>query len=122
MPGSRITKKQEEIYMRSRQTGLSQEVAAAKRGVSVRSGRRIERGERSPVLRTWRTREDPLAAVWEVHLAPLLARAPDLTGLTLLEYLEDTFPGGYCGPCSVGFSTGRRCSRVSCRYCCWRRS
>ena len=30
MPGSRITRKQEEIYMRSRQTGQSQDVAAAK--------------------------------------------------------------------------------------------
>ena len=38
-----------------------------------------------------------LGAVWETHLAPLLARAPDLTGLTLLEYLEDTFPGEYDG-------------------------
>ena len=28
------------------------------------------------------------------HLAPLLAQAPDLTGLTLLEYLEDTFYDG----------------------------
>ena len=55
MPGSRITRKQEEIYMRSRQTGQSQDVAAAKSGVSVRSGRRIERGERIHVPRTWRT-------------------------------------------------------------------
>ena len=83
--------------MRSRQTGQSQDVAAAKSGVSVRSGRRIERGERLHVPRTWRTREDPLGEVWETHLAPLLARAPDLTGLTLLEYLEDTFPGEYDG-------------------------
>ena len=30
-------------------------------------------------------------------MAPLLAQAPDLTGLTLLEYLEDTFPGDYDG-------------------------
>ena len=97
MPGSRITRKQEEIYMRSRQTGQSQDVAAAKSGVSVRSGRRIERGERNHVPRTWRTREDPLSGVWETHLAPLLAQAPDLTGLTLLEYLEDTFPGDYDG-------------------------
>ena len=97
MPGSRITRKQEEIYMRSRQTGQSQDVAAAKSGVSVRSGRRIERGERDPVPHTWRTRQDPLAAVWETHLVPLLEQAPDLTGLTLLEYLEDTFPGKYDG-------------------------
>ena len=97
MPGSRITRKQEEMYMKNRQTGLSQEVAAARSSVSVRSGRRIERGERNHVPRTWRTREDPLGEVWETHLAPLLARAPDLTGLTLLEYLEDTFPGDYDG-------------------------
>ena len=97
MPGSRITRKQEEIYMRSRQTGQSQDVAAAKSGVSVRSGRRIERGERIHAPRTWRTREDPLSGVWETHLAPLLEQAPDLTGLTLLEYLEDTFPGDYDG-------------------------
>ena len=64
--------------MNSRQTGQSQDVAAAKSGVSVRSGRRIERGERIHVPRTWRTREDPLGGVWETHLVPLLARAPDL--------------------------------------------
>ena len=97
MPGSRITRKQEEIYMKSRQTGLSQEVAAAKSGLSVRSGRRIERGERDPAPHTWRTRKDPLVAVWETHLVPLLERSPDLAGLTLLEYLEDTFPGQYDG-------------------------
>ena len=97
MPGSRITRKQEEMYMKNRQTGQSQDVAAAKSGVSVRSGRRIERGERIHAPRTWRTREDPLGGVWETHLAPLLEQAPDLTGLTLLEYLEDTFPGDYDG-------------------------
>ena len=101
--------------MRSRQTGQSQDVAAAKSGVSVRSGRRIERGERIHAPRTWRTREDPLSGVWETHLAPLLAQAPDLTGLTLLEYLEDTghfratTTGASCAPCNVGCSTGRRC-------------
>ena len=68
MPGSRITRKQEEMYMKSRQTGLSQEVAAARSGLSVRSGRRIEKGKRAPVPHTWRTRQDPLVAVWESHL------------------------------------------------------
>ena len=71
MPGSRITRKQEEMYMKSRQTGLSQEVAAARSGLSVRSGRRIEKGKRAPVPHTWRTRQDPLVAVWESHLVRL---------------------------------------------------
>ena len=75
MPGSRITKKQEEIYMRSRQTGLSQEVAAAKRGVSVRSGRRIERGERSPVLRAMRTAPGLVHSEFDRRLRRL-ARTP----------------------------------------------
>lgn len=83
--------------MRSRQSGLSQEAAAAKAGVSVRSGRRIEKEERVPPRerRSWRTRQDPLSLVWEDELVPLLEREPELTGLTLLEYLEDHHPGQY---------------------------
>lgn len=82
--------------MQSRQKGLSQEASAAKSGISVRSGRRIERSERSHhTKRHWRTRDDPLKAVWHSDLVPLLEKEPDLTGLTLLEYLDDTFPGQY---------------------------
>ena len=82
--------------MQSRQKGLSQEVSAAKSGISIRSGRRIERGaRRQHKQRDWQTRADPLAAVWQSHLVPLLEREADLTGLTLLEYLDDTFPGQY---------------------------
>lgn len=85
--------------MRSRQHGRSQETAAAKAGISVRSGRRIDRGEHSVINkpRRWRTREDPLASVWDSELVPLLERESNLTGLTLLEYLEDHYPGEYEG-------------------------
>ena len=95
MPGSRITRNQEELYMKSRQKGLSQEAAAARTGISIRSGRAIELRERKPKPRHWRTRPDPLTAVWDEHLLPLLEREPELTGLTLLEYLQDTFPDQY---------------------------
>lgn len=82
--------------MQGRQRGLSQEGAAAKADVSVRSGRRIENGEiRRAMERHWRTREDPLINVWESKLVPLLEREPSLTGLTLLEHLEDNYPGRY---------------------------
>lgn len=83
--------------MRSRQHGHFQETAAAKAGISIRSGRRIERGEQSVIdtPRPWRTRQDPLAEVWASELAPLLERESELTGLTLLEYLEDHHPGKY---------------------------
>lgn len=83
--------------MRSRQHGQSQETAAAKAGISVRSGRRIEGGEHAAPaeVRRWRTRKDPLAAVWDSELVPLLEREPELTGLTLLEHLEDHYPDAY---------------------------
>lgn len=96
MPGSHITRRQEDLYMQSRQRGLSQETAAAKTGISVRSGRRIESGQYATASeRHWRTRLDPLEAVWESELIPLLERDASLTGLTLLEYLEEHHPGLY---------------------------
>lgn len=83
--------------MQHRQDGASQELAAAKTGISVRSGRRIEQSEipRNKTDRNWRTREDPLAAVWSGELVVLLEREPSLTGITLLEYLEEHYPGHY---------------------------
>jgi transposase InsO family protein len=83
--------------MNKRQQGQSQETAAAKGGISERSGRRIEKGERPsiPKERHWRTREDPLDAIWESELVPLLEKEPRLTGLTLWEYLEDEHAGQF---------------------------
>ncbi len=46
--------------MRSPQTGQSQEFAAVKSGVSVRFGRRIERGERNHVPHSWRIWEETI--------------------------------------------------------------
>ena len=83
--------------MQHRQDGANQEVAAAKAGISVRSGRRIEKtgAPRTQPQRDWRTREDPLEAVWDTELVVLLEREPSLTGTTLLEYLEEHYPGHY---------------------------
>lgn len=91
MSGKRITQHQENLYMSTRKSGKSQETAAAKAALSERSGRRIEKGERpsNPIERHWRTREDPFEAIWEKELVPLLEQEPELTGLTLFEYLED---------------------------------
>lgn len=77
--------------MSKRQQGKSQETAAACAAISERSGRRIEKGERPSISgeRHWRTREDPLEAIWENELVPLLEKESQLTGLTLWEYLED---------------------------------
>lgn len=96
MPGQHITQRQEMLYMQSRQSGHTQEISAAKAGVSVRSGRRIETGEtKVKVQRHWLTRIDPFASVWDSELVPLLAKEPKLTGLTLWEYLDDNYPGDY---------------------------
>ena len=83
--------------MQHRQNGASQEVASARVGISVRSGRRIEKSgtPRNKAERDWRTREDPLEAVWSTELVLLLEREPSLTGTTLLEYLEEHYPGHY---------------------------
>lgn len=96
MPGQHITQQQEMLYMQSRQSGHTQETSAAKAGLSVRSGRRIETGAtKVKAQRHWLTRTDPFASIWESELVPLLAKEPKLTGLTLWEYLDDNYPGDY---------------------------
>lgn len=82
--------------MQHRKQGHTQPIAAAKAGISERSGRRIDKAERKPrEPRHWRTRKDPLAEVWGSELVPLLEREPTLTGTTLLEYLDDNYPGRF---------------------------
>ncbi|MBY0544329.1 MAG: hypothetical protein K2Q14_02145 [Gammaproteobacteria bacterium] len=81
MTGKWITNQQVEIYMKSRIQGYTQETSAAKAGMSVRTGRTIEHGERhhpNDIPRHWRTRPDPLNAVWDGELAPMLKREPGL--------------------------------------------
>ena len=86
--------------MNARQSGNTQEQAALKAGISVRSGRRIEKDERQePGERQWRTRKDPFNEVWESELVPLLQREPELTGITLWEHLDDNYPGRFPESC-----------------------
>jgi hypothetical protein len=74
----------------------TQETSAAKAGVSVRTGHRLEHdGLAIKPLRNWTTRSDPFASVWESELVPLLEKEPKLTGLTLWEYLDEQHPGDY---------------------------
>lgn len=84
--------------MEARKAGCAQTTAAAKAGISERSGRRIEKGEHQPSSerrRDWRTRTDPLEEVWESDLVPMLERQPKLQPTTLLEYLQERYPGEY---------------------------
>jgi hypothetical protein len=96
--GQPINSKQIQIYLKSRMNGQTQETAAAKGGFSVRTGRRIEKGEHQPQkgqARDWRTREDPYAEVWESEIVPMLEKEPKLRPMTIFEYLQEKYPEKY---------------------------
>lgn len=98
MPGKPIKSEQVKVYMKTRKEGKIQVTAAAKAGLSERSGRRIEKGELQvgrQRTRHWRTRQDPFAGVWESEVVPLLKKTPKLTSMTLFEQLQDDHPGKY---------------------------
>jgi len=73
----------------------TQELAAAKAGMSARSARRIERDATLPSQnprRYWRSRPDPFAGLWDTEVVPLLKGAPKLMGITLLRKLQEDHP------------------------------
>ena len=80
--------------MNSRKT-KSQELAAAKAGISERSARRIDKAatltSQNP-RRYWRSRADPFVDVWDGELVPLLKSAPKLKAVTLLRKLQADHP------------------------------
>jgi transposase InsO family protein len=97
VPGTKITDQQVRKYkeMRKRAT---QEIAAAKTGISVRSARRVEQSKGLPSqreARAWRTRADPLAGVWDEEVVPLLESEPGLLGTTLFEELQRRHPARF---------------------------
>lgn len=81
--------------MTQRKNGITQHISVMKAGISVRSGRRFEKAREQNSVRHWRTRKDPLEAVWDSMLVPLLKERPALTPTTLLEMLQDKYPGQY---------------------------
>ncbi len=98
MSGKAINLEQGKVYMRTRKEGKKQVTAAAKAGISERSGRRIEKGELQPgskQRRNWRTRIDPFAKVWDSEVVPLLTKNHQLTPITLFEKLQKDHPGEY---------------------------
>ena len=76
----------------------SQELAAAKASISVRSARRIESAVTLPSQnprRYWRSRANPFAQVWDSEIVPLLRSAPKLMAITLLRKLQEDHPEGF---------------------------
>ena len=95
MSGKRITTQQVELYMTHRKQGDPQAVAAAKAGLSERTGRRVETGDHGPKSkgpRHWRTRKDPFEGVWDNEVVPRLEEEPRLSATTLFEALQDGPP------------------------------
>ena len=73
----------------------TQELSAAKAGMSARSARRAERDATLPSQnprRYWRSRPDPFAELWETEVVPLLKSAPKLMAITLLRKLQEDHP------------------------------
>ena len=94
MPGTRINDQQVRLYMNIRKNN-SQELTAAKTGISERTARRIEHKVTLPSQnprRYWRSRSDPFSQVWDVEVVPLLRSAPKLMAVTLLRKLQDDHP------------------------------
>jgi hypothetical protein len=86
------------LMRRERAKGRSQEVAAARTGMNVRTLHKYERAGRLPSEmkppHTWRTRTNPFAEDWPWVVGEL-ERDPALQAKTLFEVLQEHHPGHY---------------------------
>lgn len=71
--------------------------AAARTEISVSSAYRIEQGKITgdKVVREWRTRKDPFSGVWSSVILPKIELHPNLMAITILEKLQEEYPGEY---------------------------
>jgi hypothetical protein len=97
MSGKIITQKQKEFYMNLRKQGNTQELAAAKTLISARSAKRIDKPRPNDCLHDKKrgVKKDPFEQVWLSDLVPLLENEPKLQAITLLDDLQERFPGQY---------------------------
>ena len=83
------------VYERNQGANIS--MSAIKAGMSRTTARNYLRQddvmEQRQVPHTWRTREDPLEAVWPQALV-MLGQAPELEAKALFEHLAQVHPGG----------------------------
>lgn len=94
MNGIPTTPRQVATYMRERHAGSSQQQAADVAGVSERTARRLDHGgtaAKGP--RTYRTRVDAFASVWEPFVVHLLNSEKPLQARTMFVALQRQFPG-----------------------------
>ena len=94
MPGRHITDQQMRLYMSFRQTEPPL-IAAAKAGFSTASAYRIEQDPRLPSHKKApreRRRRDPISAVWESEVVPLLKSVAELRPVAIFDEIRRQHP------------------------------
>ena len=94
LPGCHITDCQMRLYMNLRQTEMAS-LAAAKAGFSTASAYRIEQDPRLPSQKKaprGRRRQDPLVAVWDSEIVPLLKGMPGLRPVAIFDEVRRRHP------------------------------
>jgi len=94
---ARITDAQVKELRRQLRSEVSLQMAALKTGMDRKTAAKFKEGPMPSERhgpRTWRTRVDPLAAVWP-QLQEELERAPGLQAQTLLVWLQERHPGQF---------------------------
>jgi hypothetical protein len=94
LPGRHVTDCQMRLYMTIRQT-QPPIIAAAKAGFSTATAYRIENDRRLPSQKKvprGRRRQDPLAAVWDSEVVPLLKSTPGLRPVAIFDEIRRRHP------------------------------
>lgn len=94
MPGRHITDHQMRLFVKFRQNDVVA-IAAAKAGFSTATGYRISSDPRMPSQgdkRRGRRRPDPLAAIFDDEIVPLLRAAPGLRPIGIFEEVRRRHP------------------------------
>ena len=94
LPGRHITDCQMRLFMSFRQTETAS-VGAAKAGFSAATAYRIEEDPRLPSQKKVpraRRRRDPLAAVWDSEVVPLLKSTPGLRPVAIFDEIRRRHP------------------------------
>ncbi len=95
-----VTDEQVRLLRQKQMEGKKQETAAAAAAMSVRSARKWQRGSlpsETKTARTWRTREDPFAKIWDREIVRLLTDDAKgvLQATTVLGWVQDKHPDEY---------------------------
>lgn len=93
-----VTDEQVKRLRKLNQNNTTQEIAAAKSGMSVKTARKYLQSDLLPSEmkkpRHWRTRKNPFESHWQ-EITGLLETNPGLQATTIFKYLQREYPGVY---------------------------